>query len=123
MLCCKLRKQDILPILKLTYPDYKGRKYFLRVEESVLLYNLNWSDGSRRQYRFVNVDGRVDSLNMGYQQPWANQYEGLRVTLPQDVCCVTRSVICGRETGVTVIIAPETIDRLPPQVKLALISK
>lgn len=53
----KLSTAQARPIVKATFPDYKGRKFSLEFTNHVSFYNVNWSSGSKNEYRMVRVDG------------------------------------------------------------------
>jgi hypothetical protein len=54
----KVKKADVARIIAATFPDYRGQKIRVRPATSESLQDLNWSGGSRSQYRACTLDGR-----------------------------------------------------------------
>lgn len=91
-------------LAKAAFPDYSGRKFFHAECDRVQIYDLNWSGGTRRQYRIVRLAdlaiAPMDSLNN--LAPWSNYAEGQSVAMNHRFAVVVRSVFMGRECGMTV---------------------
>jgi hypothetical protein len=54
----ELKPADVKPIINATFPDYRRKKVWLYASETVTLHDLNWSGGTRMQYRACSIDGR-----------------------------------------------------------------
>lgn len=100
----KIQKtKAVREILKATFPDYKGRKFFLDDSGKVTFYDTNWGGGTRNYYTAVRIeDGKVQSL--ADFAPWANPVEGKTVEIPEGFMIVQRSYFCGVESGVTLYV-------------------
>lgn len=98
----KLNTAQARPIVKATFPDYRGRKFSLEFTDRVCFYNVNWSGGSKNEYRLVNIDGRVGSLIGVNAAPWDNPVEGQTMDLMPDVLVVKHVYFCGKDLGITI---------------------
>ncbi len=107
-------RKDVPAIVNNTFPDYRGRKIKIRPADKVTLHDLNWSGGSRSQYRTCTIAGyaigSADRYNMA--APWAHQAEGASVPIPQGVVVVRHSIFCGKDTGLTIYVNPADMPKL-----------
>lgn len=103
----KVKKSDILPLLRATFPDYQGRRFFVEVKERTILCNLNWSEGTKRSYKACTIEGKpiIASLHLGNIAPWENQFEGKEISIPENVVLVARN-FNGMSESVTFYINP-----------------
>lgn len=110
----KVKKSDVAEIVKGTFPEYKGRKFLVRASEQVTFSDLNFSGGTRNQYRACAIDGAsVESkFNMNSPAPWANPFEGKRIELPAGFLIVEHSVFCGQDCGLTIYANPADMPKL-----------
>jgi hypothetical protein len=83
------------------FPNYKGRKIRADWSGRVSFYDLNWSGGTRNQYRSVHLsDGQTRSMpNLA---PWVNPIEGQSAAIPPGCAVVEHSMFCGRDLGLRV---------------------
>ncbi len=95
----KVKTKDVQHIVKATFPEYRKREVVIVPSEKVTFYDLNWSGGTKAQYRACGIDGSSNGrrLNMGQPAPWNNPYEGLSVDLPIDCVIVEGGYFCGKE--------------------------
>ena len=111
-----VKPNDVLQIVSATFPEYHGMKVKIQAAERVTLSDLNWSGGTRSQYRGCTLDGRktggADTGNM--QPPWANQYEGAVVPIPPGMCLVMHSHFCGKDSGLTIYVHPSDMPKYLP---------
>lgn len=93
----------LVKILKFTFPDYRGRKYYVKYEKSVDTgYNANWCEGSRTYYKFVRLDnGKI--LDVPDFAPWKRPNNEI-ADIPQGCACVTHTFFCGHDCGLTIIL-------------------
>lgn len=110
-----VRKAEVAPLVAATFPDYKGRKFRVQIAETVRLDDLNWSGGSRSQYRATTLTGEpigtADRFNA--MAPWdCNQIEGVTLPITPGACVVRHSIFCGQDTGLTITIHPTDAPRL-----------
>ena len=109
----KVSRKSVKPILDSTFPDYRGHKVRVQFAESVTLYDLNWSGGTRNQYASVRVDGRIGHVSNA-APPWDNPIEGLSVRIPVDTLIVQHSDFCGHDCGITIYAHPSLAPRFLP---------
>lgn len=110
----KVSKKQIAPLLAATFPEYQGRKFFVQAAERVTLWDLNWCEGSRTQYRTATTGG--DTINnkdtFNHVAPWANIAEGKDMPVPQGAIVASNRISQGRECGVTFYIHPSDMPKL-----------
>jgi hypothetical protein len=113
----KVKKADVARIIAATFPDYRGQKISVRPATSESLQDLNWSGGSRSQYRACTLDGRALGTSAEYHTyaPWDNrQVEGQSVPIPPGSVMVRHSIFCGKDTGLTITCHPDDMPKLLP---------
>ena len=108
----KLTKAQAHPIVKETFPDYRGRKFTLKFQERVTFYDTNWGGGTRNKYAFIRSDGVTAVFNA--PAPWINPVEGQTMELPQDVMIVEHSIFCGKDCGITIYAHPSHLPKWLP---------
>lgn len=116
-----VKRDAVAPHIRATFPDYKGRKFWITPARSVTLHDLNWAGGTRNQYRTCTLDGRGigGSERYALMAPWENPAEGVDLALPQGFIVVMHGVFMGKETGVTLYVHPDDLARLLPMHKAA----
>lgn len=99
-------------LLAITFPEYRGRTIRLVESAAVTFRDLNWSGGTRSEYRCLTVsdNGRatIAGADMNTPAPWNNPYADETVDLPADGLVVRHSIFCGHDAGITITIPPET---------------
>lgn len=107
------KDKTIAPIVRATYPDYKKRRVYIQAASSVMLYSLNWSGGSRNEYRACTLDGQPvgTAERFNHVAPWENPAEGKQVPLPQGVVIVRGGYFCGKESTLTLYVHPDDMPR------------
>lgn len=113
-----VKKADIAPLLAATFPQYKGRKFFVQAADAVRLDNLNWDGGSRNAYRAVTISGQRIGNGQAFNAaaPWENNAEGQIVPIPAGAVIAREGIYCGRECGITFYINPADMPRLLPMI-------
>jgi hypothetical protein len=53
-----VKRQDVAAIVNATFGDYRGRKIRVGAAEKVSICDLNWSGGTRSQYRACTLTGQ-----------------------------------------------------------------
>ncbi len=105
----KVRKDEVAPLIRATFPEYRGRTIRVEFRENVSLQDLNWSGGSRTQYRACTLSGEGlgSSAKYNAMAPWdSRQVEGQTVAVPPGACMVRHSYFCGKDVGLTITINP-----------------
>jgi hypothetical protein len=106
----KVNKAAVEPIIKATFPDYRGRKISVTAAISVTVHHadLNWSGGSRTQYRGCTtsgyVTGSLDKHNAS--APWDKAPGSTIVELPAGAVLVEHVMFCGKDCGLRIYINP-----------------
>ena len=100
----KVKKADVRPILKATFPNYKGRTFEVKFVRSVTFHDTNWGGGTRNYYVAIASDGRTATPNI--PAPWKNMVEGSTVELTPDILVVEHSIFCGKDLGITIYANP-----------------
>jgi hypothetical protein len=105
----------IAAIVRATFPDYRKQTVRIKATASVELQDLNWSGGTRSEYRACKVDGEFIGSTARFHQyaPWdARQVEGLSVPIPQGAIVVCGGHFCGKESTLTLNVNPADMPRL-----------
>lgn len=112
----KVSKKDVAAVVAATFPEYKGKKFFIQAAATVTLYDLNWCEGTRNQYHASTISGQKigNGQKLNAVAPWNNQAEGATVQIPQGAVIVCNSIHCGRECGLTVYVNPADMAALLP---------
>lgn len=110
----KVKKSQVAQIMLGTFPDYKGRKFSVQAAERVTFRDLNWSGGTRNQYRACGLDGTsIESKhNLNGPAPWVNPFEGKQIELPAGALIVEHSHFCGTDCGLTIYANPADMPKL-----------
>lgn len=99
----------IKKIATTAYPDYKGRKFFAKIQERPIDTRSYWDGGSRDYFVFVDLrNGRTMGVpaQSAYDKPMANADA---IILPEHCACVRRKIFCGKEMGLTVIFPSQAV--------------
>ena len=109
-----VKRADVEPLVRATFPEYRGRKIRVQPRERVTFSSLNWEGGSRSQYRACTLTGQWTGSAAKYnaQAPWANQAEGKSVDIPPGACIVEHVMFCGKDLGLRIYVRPEDMPRL-----------
>lgn len=109
----KVKKSEITALLAATFPEYKGRKFFVEAAEQVTLYDLNWCEGVRNSYQACTVSGKTIGCGESFNQkaPWNNKAEGVTIQLPVGAI-VACHAFRGMHESVTFYINPADMPKL-----------
>lgn len=100
-------------IVAATYPQYRGRKYRLRVAERVNAASY-WDGGSRSYFVFLDL-ATMEARQAPAQSAFDQEVKGLDVApLGQNVVCVEHKIFCGRDMGITIHVHPNEVAPLLP---------
>jgi len=109
----KLKKKQVRKLLRESFPDYKGRKFYLEFKDRITVYNLNWSGGSKNEYAFFRADNKKAFVPA--RPPWDNPFERQAFDLSPEVLVVEHCIFCGRDMGITVYAHPKLAARILPE--------
>ena len=113
----ELNPKDVAAIIRATFPEYRKRKVLVHAAESVMLHDLNWSGGTRKQYRAATLDGlalgNADRFNA--MAPWdSRQVEGQRLPLVPGACVAECGFFCGKASTLRLYVHPSDLPRYLP---------
>jgi hypothetical protein len=110
----KVTRKQVELLARATFPAYRGRTFRVEATSEVTLFDLNWSGGSRSQYRTCTLAGEpIGSADKHNQvAPWNQTAEGQTVPVPQGAVCVRHSMFCGKDMGLTFYVHPADMPRL-----------
>lgn len=101
-------------ILLATYPDYRGRKIRIVPQTYPLNVRSYWEGGSRTYFMFLDL-ATFKTAPMPAQSAFDKPVQGAdAVTLPVGIACVTHSIFCGKDTGITIYVHPENLAKMLP---------
>jgi hypothetical protein len=111
-----VKRADVARLVAATFPDYKGRRITLRPSTSVTIHDLNWSGGTRNQYRTCTIEGRPVGTSARYNQiaPWENPAEGVNLPIPPGFAVVCSGQFQGRPTPLRIYVHPGDLAALIP---------
>lgn len=98
-------------LLKVTFPEYRGRKVKARLWKGPMRLENYWDGGTRSYYVAVRIaDGGIS--NFGTDNPFERSAHE-EVDLPVGVLLVEHSIFCGKDMGITVWGHPEALGEGP----------
>lgn len=101
----KVKKAQIAPLLEVSFPEYAGRKFFAEFASIYRFYNTYWDGGTKNEYKVINMDNGETSGIPVTCAPW-DIYEGLAVSIPENIVIVRHSYFCGKDVGITFYAHP-----------------
>ena len=110
----EISPKEIPQVIKATFPAYRKRTVLVLAAESITLHDLNWSGGTRSEYKACTLDGKplgnTDKYNA--MAPWdSRQVEGKSLPLVPGACVVRGGYFCGKESRLTVYVHPADMPR------------
>jgi len=101
----KVKKSQVKHILRITFPEYEGRKF--QVEERKTYHMQDYWDGGSRRYikavRIVNSRLQVASPIYEAQNPFRPQAHS-EFEIPSDILLVEHCIFCGKDLGIRFIL-------------------
>lgn len=87
------------------FPEYRGRKFTARTQATYTMENY-WDGGSRVYVKAVNLaTGLVVEAARVSTNPY-NKAAHAEFEIPQGVAMIEHSFFCGKDCGLTFIVAP-----------------
>lgn len=107
------RDESIRAIVEATFPDYRRTKVCIQPSESVTLHDLNWSGGTRSEYRACTLSGEPLGSSEKYSAlaPWSNPAEGAELPVPPGAVVARGGHFCGRPSMLTIHVHPSDMPR------------
>lgn len=111
----KVSSKSMKSIITATFPKYRKRSVFVSASDKTTISDVNWSGGTRSEYRACSIDGRPleTKANMHGPAPWENPYEGLQINIPPGMVVVKGGHFCGKAATLFITINPEDFKLLP----------
>jgi hypothetical protein len=115
--------KSVQKIILATFPSYKRHKACVQAAESVTLNDLNWSGGTRAEYRAYDIETGQFSYAlppMGSEddpRSWPDRLEGQSFLLPPGVIIVRGGSSGGKPAMLMLYVHPSNIDKLLETVK------
>jgi len=116
----------VAPMVRATFPAYRGKKFQVVAAESVTLQDLNWSGGSRSSYRACTLSGQAlgGTDRFALMAPWLNPAEGQTLPIVPGACVVQHILFCGEDHGLRLYVHPQDMaPLLPPQEDLSQLER
>ena len=104
----KLIKKDVADILKVTFPEYEGRKFRLATYRHYQISDY-FAGGTREYTQAVKWDGEnwvSASLPEAVHNPH-NPAAHATINMPVDVMLVIHSIFCGHDSGIVIVASPD----------------
>lgn len=106
-------------IMKLAFPDYKGRKFEVVEAVTVSLDGAYWSGGSRNTWKAVMLDGRSGSLTIReassmIQNPFRVP-EAPVLEMVSGVAIVRHCIFQGKDLGLKLYLHPSNMVKMIPE--------
>lgn len=113
----KVASKDVKHIIAATFPKYRKRQVIIKATTSVTFSDLNWSGGTKSEYRACTIDGRpVEAkYDMSAPAPWNNPFEGKTAELPVGAVVVEGGYFCGKERMLYINVNPENMPKFLPE--------
>ena len=111
-----VKSSEVKGIIAATFPSYRRREVRIQPRESVTLHNLNWSGGTRAEYKACTITGEpLRARNdMNAPAPWDNPFEGKTVPIPPGVVIVEGGYFCGKVGLLYIHCHPSDMPRYLP---------
>lgn len=110
------KEPSIAAIVRTTFPEYRRKKVYIRASENVTLHDLNWSGGTRAEYRACTVNGEWAGSTSRYHAcpPWANPAEGSVIPIPPGMIVVQGGTFCGKDSTLSLHVNPTDMPKYLP---------
>jgi len=110
----QIATKEVKHLVKATFPNYKRHKVVITASETVTFHDVNWSGGSKSEYRACTIDGKPmeTKVNMGGPAPWNNPFEGKTVSIPPGFVVVQGGHFCGKTSMLYIHVHPENMPKL-----------
>lgn len=103
---------DVKKIALAAFPDYKGRKFTIKIENGTIDVRSYWSGGSRDYFVFLRLDN-LKTFEIPQQSVFDKKIQGAdAVSLLPGVVCVEHSYFCGKDMGITIYVHPDNAPTL-----------
>ena len=98
-------------IIQATFPEYKGRK--ITISTSVPQYlDSYWSEGSRQFFKFYQPATKKTYTVKSNHPVFESSNPNYLASLPADIICVSHTIFCGHDMGITIYVTEPDFDSL-----------
>jgi len=110
----RAKTKEVKGIVLATFPDYKRRDVVIQPTETITFHDLNWSGGTKSEYRACTVDGRsiTGKYDMGAPAPWNNPFEGKSISIPEGAVIVEGGYFCGKPRILHIYVNPANMPKM-----------
>jgi hypothetical protein len=106
--------EHAIAIMKRAFPSYTGKKFSIRTVSKTVNCASSWAGGSRSYFRLVALDAPTMSRVVPPQSMFDSQIDGIdTVSIPIGI--VKHTIFCGRDMGLSLLLAPENATSLLPE--------
>lgn len=105
------KDKRVVPIIKATFPNYRRHSVIVDTSGACTLQDLNWSGGTRSEYRACTVPGILGSADtiparrdINAPHPLDNMHEGQTCVVPVGAVVVQGGHFCGRVSRLNIYI-------------------
>ena len=111
----KVATKTLKSIVAATFPKYRKRDVYVTQSETTTISDVNWSGGTRSEYRACTIDGKAleTAVNMSGPAPWENPFEGLKINIPPGMVVVQGGHFCGKPSTLFITMNPIDFKLLP----------
>jgi hypothetical protein len=109
--------KEFATIIAATFPDYRRKKVWLKPTGRVTFSDLNWSGGTRMEYRACTIDGQPlgSAARFNAMAPWdPQQIEGKTIEVPPGAVMVSAGHFCGKASVLSITCNPADMPKLLP---------
>lgn len=105
-------KKDVKDLVKVAYPEYKGRKFKIKTATTYRLHNY-WDGGSIDKIKFAKWNPEIEQWVIKEPPPETknpfNKIAHETIDIPKDILFVEHSIFAGKDLGITIYMHPESI--------------
>ena len=106
---------EVVRIAQAAFPDYRGKKYRVKLFTGPMSLTSNWEGGSRDFYALIHLPSNRTQPVPENGTPFSNRATTEQVeTLPTNCAVVRHTLFCGKDLGVTIFVGEENLAKLLP---------
>lgn len=107
-----LTKEQGEPMARKFYPEYKGNKFSVRIQETYRFHDY-W-DGGSREYATLAVqdeNGVLRSVSnpTAHHNPITQSEAHQETTIPKNGMIIEHCIFCGKDMGINFILSPDSV--------------
>lgn len=106
-----VKASDIRPIIEAAFPDYRGNKASVRIQESIeyTAADLTWQEGSKTEVVVLRWNGgSFDALDLN--RTFRSENTRIGGKIPDEAILVERTIFCGKYyAGIRCVVSPSCV--------------